>query len=97
MKTLLLICLALTAGCTVTRIRTAGDNGLHTSVSTYTIAWPWLDTTKSLDNAKLSTSTNAQTLDLAGMRESEVTSTNAAALFNSVIGTAVSAAVKAAK
>jgi len=85
------------AGCTVTRIRTQDANHTQTGVTTYTVAWPWLDTTKSLDNATLSATTNAQTLSLAGLTESEAVSTNATALFSTAVGAAVSAAIRAGK
>jgi hypothetical protein len=87
----------LSAGCTVTRIRTADANHTQTGVTTYTVAWPWLDTTKSLEKASLAANTNAQTISLAGLTESETVSTNATALFSTAVGAAVSAAIRAGK
>lgn len=90
---LIALCLLMVAGgCTVSRFRTE-----NASVASYTVAWPWMDTTKALEKAKLDYATNKQGIALSGYTESEATSTNAAALLERTIGAAVGAAVKAAK
>ena len=86
--------LALTAltGCTVTRMKT--DNA---SITSYTVAWPWTDTTKAMEKANLTSATNKSTINLTGYNETERGNTNTLQLLESAVGAAVGAAVKAAK
>lgn len=89
---LLAMCL-ITDGCTVTRLHTA-----DTGITSYTVAWPWLDTSKQLDKACLTTATNAaQTIDLTGFKESESGGSNAVVFAEKIAGAVTAAAVKAAK
>lgn len=85
-----------TGGCTVTRVH-SGDGATRSSVTSYTVAWPWLDTTKALEKAKLGAKTNSSEIALSGYSESESMSTNAAAFMERGISAAVGAAVKAVK
>jgi len=64
------------SGCTVTRFHTPTAN-----VTSYTVAWPWLDTTKSMDKANVKGATNSSSISLTGYSESESVSTNAAYLL----------------
>ncbi len=83
----------VTDGCTVTRMHTT-DSG----ITSYTVAWPWLDTTKSLDKASLTIATNsAQTIDMAGYKESESGGSNAVVFAEKIAGAVTAAAVKAAR
>lgn len=82
----------LLTGCTVTRMKT--DNA---SVTSYTVAWPWTDTTKALEKASLTSATNKSSINLAGFAETERGNTNTLQALEGVIGAAVGAAVKAAK
>lgn len=92
-KTLLLtLPLLLLAGCTVVNIK----SGHGTQLKSYTVAWPWLDTTKQLDKASVRSTTNTSSVNIAGYSESEQTSTNSAALLQNVTSAVVGAAVKAA-
>lgn len=86
----------LTGGCTVTRVN-SGNGATKSSVTSYTVAWPWLDTTKALDKAKLGAKTNSSEIALSGYTESESMSTNAVSFMERGISAAVGAAVKAIK
>ena len=86
------VALALLTGCTVTRMKT--DNARVTS---YTVAWPWVDTTKALEKANLTSQTNKSTINLSGFAESERGNTNTLQTLEAVVGAAIGAAVKAAK
>jgi hypothetical protein len=71
-------------GCVVSRLRTSGASGAETSVSSYSVAWPWLDSTRSLRGADLGTGPDVQTLRLAGMSDSSALSSNAAAVIGAL-------------
>lgn len=104
MKTTLLFlsALALVAGgCTVTRSTSTAPNGTKSSVVSYTVAYPWLDTSKALNKAVVSSGTNKTSVNLSGLTEREEANTNTLHTLESVVtgvvGAAVGAAVSAAK
>lgn len=86
---LLILLLILGNGCTVSRLHS--DNA---SVTTYTVAWPWLDTTRAVDKARITSATNKSEINLSGYAESEKVSTNAAAFQGELLGTAIKAFAK---
>lgn len=88
-------------GCTVTRSTSTAPNGAKSSVVSYTVAYPWLDSSKSLSKAIVSSATNKTSVNLSGFTESETANTNTLAtlekVVTGVVGAAVGAAVSAAK
>jgi len=88
--------LTLLPACVVSRLRTSGQSGLETSVSTYSVAWPWLDSDRALRGAELGSCLDSQTLKLATMTDSANVSTNLNPLieaFGRGFGTAIRSAV----
>ncbi len=89
-----LLLLLLADGCAYVRVY---DKERQAGFSSMMPAWPWQDSTRVIDRMNLSAKTNGFTASIRGMTEQEVTSTNAVNFVESVVSSAVSAAIKAAK
>lgn len=93
---LLLATLPALAGCSMMRISNAAPNGSTTTVTAYVPAWPWQDSSKTIEkltvSARAKQDTNYFSASLKGLDETETTSTNAGSLIESVIGAAIRAA-----
>ena len=92
---LALACIA-SGGCTVSRFASTNPTGGQSTITSYTVAWPWTDTSKALAKAQLYSATNRATVNLTGLSETQVGNTNTEAFLLQVINVAVQAAVKGA-
>lgn len=92
---LLLATLALCSGCSVIRVSNDKVTGERTHVTCYVPAWPWQDSTKSIEKLTVYSRTNYFSSSLSGLDESQATSSNAVGLIQAVTAGAVSGAVRA--
>lgn len=90
------------SGCAVVSIHEPTSGKI--AFRSWSPAWPWQDSTKVLQKAMVTQRDNSNTNkypnfmgSLAGFNESETTSTNAVALIEGVVSSAVSAAIKSVK
>jgi hypothetical protein len=92
---LLLALLVLIPGCSVIRVSNDKVTGEATRVTCYVPAWPWQDSTKSIEKLTVYSRTNYFSSSLSGLDESQQTSSNAVGLIQAVTAGAVSGAVRA--
>lgn len=91
---MLLVCLLGSCGCSAVR---AYDKGRQAGFSAIMPAWPWQDSARVIERMNVSSKTNGFTASIRGLNDTEVTSTNAAALIESVSKGAIEGAISALK
>jgi hypothetical protein len=88
---------SLCCGCMSTLcIRNEKPNGEKTKVCCWVPAWPWQDSSKSIERLTVSSRTNSFQSSLSGLDESQTTSSNAVSLIESVTKGVAAGAVRGA-
>ena len=84
------------SGCTVGHFRSTGPDGRISTVTSYTVAYPWMDTAANVGKASVTSKTNATSVSLTGVSETGTINTNALTSLGEILGTALGTAVKIA-
>jgi len=81
-------------GCSFVRVSDPQTG--HIVINAAVPAWPWQDSTRTIQGLTATSKTNNFAAKVSGLEESQTTSTNAVALIQAVVSAAVGAAIKAA-